>query len=142
MALVRWDPFSDLDSLHNQINTMFNQAFTSHSPTLASATTDIYNDDKGMTIEMQLPNFSEDEISVQQHNNSLEIKAEHQEKEEHKGRKYLLKESSSQYFRRFTLPRNSDAENIKAEFEKGLLKVHVPFKELPAPKQISVKTKK
>lgn len=142
MAVVRWDPFSELDSLHNQINTMFNQAFAGQEAGVGSATTDIYNDEKGMTIEMHLPNFAEEEITVQQHNNSLEIKAEHKEKDEKKGRKYLLRESSAQYFRRFTLPRNVDADNIKAEFENGLLKVAVPFKELPAPKQITVKTKK
>lgn len=141
MALVRWDPFSELNSLHEQVNSLFNEAFgNSGSRAVMAPATDIYQNDKELTVEAHLPNFKEEEVSVQQHNGELEIKAEHKEKDEQKekGRKYLLRESVSQYYRRFSLPKNIDADNINATFDKGVLKVTVPFKELPKPKKIAL----
>ena len=141
MAIVRWDPFAELDNLHNQLNSMFNNTFSdrNHLASLNIAATDVYSDDNGLTIEAQLPNFKDSEISIEQHQGELEIKAEHQEKEEDKSKKkYLLKESVSKYYRRFTLPKNADVNNIGAKFEGGVLKVYVPYKELPAPKKIAI----
>lgn len=143
MALLRrWDPFSELNSLHEQVNALFNQSLgdVRSSGTILPAT-DVYSDDKQLTIEAQLPNFKEDEISVEQHEGELAIKAEHQEKEESKDRKYLVRESVSRYYRRFALPRNSDFDGINANFENGVLRVTVPYKELPAPKKIAISAK-
>lgn len=142
MALIRWDPFSELNSLHEQVNTLFNEAFGGSRPSgMMAPATDVYSDDKQLTIETHLPNFKQDEISVQQHDGELEIKAEHQEKEEQKSRKYLVRESVNSYYRRFTLPKNSDADHISAKFEDGVLTVTVPYKELPQPKRIAIAAK-
>jgi HSP20 family protein len=144
MALIRWDPFSELNSLHDQVNSLFNETFgSSTSGVMQAPATDIYSDDKGLTIETHLPHFKEEEISVEQHNGELEIRAEHQEKEEEKDkdRKYLVRESVNQYYRRFTLPQNSDADHIEAKLEKGVLRISVPYKELPKPKRIAISSK-
>lgn len=141
MAITQWDPFAELNSLHNQVNSLFNDAFGGTRSSLNGPATDVYSDKKGVTIEAHLPNFKDSEISVEQHQGDLEIKAEHQEKEESEGKKYLLRESVSSYYRRFTLPRNANAEKIEARFEDGVLKVHVPYKELPQPKKISISAK-
>lgn len=142
MALVRWDPFAELDSLHSQVNSLFNDAFGAHKTGLALPTTDVYSDDKSLVIEAHLPSFKEDEISVEQHHGELAIKAEHQEKQEDKDKKkYLVRESVNKYYRRFTLPKNADAESVTAKFEDGVLKVEIPFKELPAPKKIQISSK-
>ena len=142
MALVRWDPFAELNTLHEQVNSLFNESFGNvGSAGTSLPATDVYSNDKELTIEAHLPNFKDEEISVQQHNGELEIKAEHQEKEESKDRKYLVRESVSRYYRRFVLPKNTDADNINASFEKGVLKVTVPYKELPKPKRIAISAK-
>ena len=143
MALVRWDPFSELDSLHDQVNALFNDTFGNIARTggVLTPATDIYSNDKELTIEAHLPNFKEEEISVEQHEGDLEIKAEHKEKEESKDRKYIVRESVSNYYRRFTLPKNSDKDNVKARYEDGVLRVTVPYKELPKPKRIAIASK-
>jgi len=138
MALIRWDPFADLRTLHTQVDDMFNQMFSTRSLE-AGATTDVYTEDNKLVVEAHLPNFSEKEVNVDIHQGVLEIRAEHQEKQEDKDkRKYLVRESSSQFYRRVALPERADADNIKANFKNGLLQVTVPFKELPAPKRIAI----
>ena len=140
MALIRWDPFADLHTIHSQVDDMFNQMFTGNNMQVMPAT-DVYTeDDKTMVVEAHLPNFTEKEVSVDVHHGALEIRAEHAEKEE-KGkdkRKYLVRESSSTFYRRIALPERADDSHIKASFKGGVLKVSVPFKELPKPKRIAI----
>ena len=143
MAIVQWDPFAELNSLHDQVNSMFNDTFGGSVRSLSamSPTTDVYSDKNSLTIEAHLPNFNDNEINVEQHQGDLEIKAEHQEQEKSKDKKYLVRESMSSYYRRFALPRNANADKIDAKFEDGVLKVHIPYKELPKPKKISISAK-
>lgn len=141
MALLRRDPFSDLRSLHTQVDDMFNQMFSGLQTSQIGATTDVYTeDDKGMVVETQLSGFADNEVQVEVHQGILEIRAEHHEKEEdnNKKRKYLVRESSSSVYRRIALPERANADDIKAEFKNGLLKVTIPFKELPSPKRITI----
>jgi HSP20 family protein len=146
MALVRWDPFTELSNLQAQasaqINSLFNDVFGGVGASSTAPSTDVYSTDKELTIETHLSGFKDKEITVQQHEGDLEIKAEHQEKEESQDRRYMLRESVSRYYRRFTLPRNADAENINAEFKDGILKVTIPYRELPQPKQVAIKALK
>jgi HSP20 family protein len=141
MAIVRWDPFADLRTLHSQVDDMFNQMFTG-SPLQMAPTTDIYTeDDKHMVVEAHLPNFKEDEVSIDVHQGALEIRAEHTDKQENKDKKkYLVRESSTSFFRRIALPERADDEHIKAAFKDGVLKLTVPFKELPKPKRVAIES--
>jgi HSP20 family protein len=138
MAIVRWDPFSELNSLHDQMNSLFNHAFGSSDQQLLPVT-DVYSEnDKEMVVEVHLPNFDEKEVNVDVQDGALVISAEHQEKEESKNRKYLVRESVSSFYRRVALPKQADQDGIKARFSGGVLKVTVPFRELPKPKKVSI----
>ena len=139
MSLVRWDPFGELNSLHDQMNSLFNQAFGSSSQQLLPVT-DVYSEgDKQMTVEVHLPNFDDKEVNVDVQDGALIIAAQHDEKEEKK-RQYLVRESSTSFYRRVALPKQADQDHIKAHFAKGVLKVAVPFKELPKPKKVAIES--
>lgn len=138
--LVRFDPFAEIDALQKRF---FNIDELTPMPTINMPTTDIYmHEDKEMIVEAHLPNFKEDDINVSVDDNNLVIQAEKYEKEEDKKKKkYIVRESGSSLYRRIYLPERADAGSIKAHFEDGLLKVTVPFKELPQPKKIAIASK-
>lgn len=137
-GLMRWDPFEEMRTLQRQL---FGDDWTT-SLRQQMATTDVYTeDDKQLTVEAHLPHFKEDDVDVSVDRGYLTIRAEKHEKEEDKKKKYVVRESSSSFYRRVQLPEQADAENIKAHMENGVLKVVVPFKELPAPKKIAIKAK-
>lgn len=141
MAIVRWNPFAELQTLHDQINSMFDDAFGGQNTTLRQMvpTTDVYQDGKNLVVEAHLPNFNEEEININVQDGALEITAERRQKQEDKGdRKYLLQESASSFYRRVALPKGVYEDKIKADFDKGVLKVTVPLKELPGPKRIEI----
>lgn len=146
MALSKWDPFAELDTLHSHLDNWFNSAVANPVSGLAmhAPVTDVYSeDDKHIQVEVHLPNFAEKEVNVDVHDHTLEIKADHSEKKEDKDkRQYMLRESSSSFYRRIALPVNADEDKIKAHFADGMLKVTVPLKELPKPKKITIGTGK
>ncbi|MCU0667213.1 MAG: Hsp20/alpha crystallin family protein [Patescibacteria group bacterium] len=134
--IIKYDPFAEMQALQRQF---FGDDWFSPK-SLQLPTTDIYTkDDKQLIAEVHLPHFSENDIDVRVDKGALEIQAERHEKEEDKSKKYVVRESSSSFYRRFQLPEMADENNIEAHFEDGVLKVTVPFKKLPAPKKISVK---
>lgn len=135
--LVRFDPFAELNALQKEY---FGGDFLSTRGG-KFPTTDVYTeDDKQLTVEAHLPNFAEKDISVDIDQGALVIQAEKHEKEEDKKKKYVVRESSSSFYRRITLPEQADEEKISAQLTDGVLKVVVPFKELPSPKKISITT--
>jgi len=137
--LVRFDPFAELDALQRQF---FGDDFMTPLRTGRVPTTDVYTeDDKQLTVEAHLPNFEDKDIDVHVDNGALVISAERHEKEEDKKKKYIVRESSSSFYRRIQLPERANADAIDAHFTDGVLKVAVPFKELPAPKKIAIKAK-
>lgn len=86
MAIIKWDPFAELN-LYDQVNSLFNDNLGASRSVATAPTTDIFGDEKHLTIETHLPNFKEEEITVNHHEGAVEIKAEHSEKE--KERNYL-----------------------------------------------------
>ena len=141
MNLVRWnDPFSGLTSLHSQLDDMFNGLLSS-TPSATAPAIDIYTEDnKNLVAEVQVPGFDKDDVEVNVNNNVLEIKGERSEKSEEKDKKrsYMLRESHTSFYRSIALPKHADADHVTAGFENGVLKVIVPFKELPQPKRIAI----
>jgi HSP20 family protein len=146
--IVRWDdPFAGLTSLHSQLDDMFN-TFFANAPAASSGTMpgmDIYTeDDKDLVAEIHAPGFDKDDIEINVHEGVLEIKGEKHQKDEDKGKKrsYMMRESHASFYRSVALPKGADAGNVKAHFDNGVLKVRVPFKELPKPKKIAISSGK
>lgn len=141
--LIRFsDPFADVTGLHSQLDDMVNSFFNS-GPAAAQSlpAVDIYTEDeKQLITEVQAPGFTKDDVEVSVHNGILEIRGEKHSKEEDKDKKrsYMVRESHASFYRSIALPKHADADAIGADFTDGVLKVTVPFKELPAPKKVPI----
>ncbi len=139
--LTRWDPFAEMRALQKQLfkDDLIGGSLAS---TLSLPTTDVYtNNDKELVVEAHMPNFEEKDIDVHVDNGYLVIRAEKHEKEEDKKKKYVVRESSSSFYRSVMLPKHANQDKIEADMKDGVLKVVVPFKELPQPKKIAIKAK-
>lgn len=137
--LVKWDPFTELSALQKQF---FGDDWLSPIKGVNIPTTDVYTKDDKLSVEAHLPNFEQDDINVQVEDGALVISAERHEKEEDKDKKYVVRESSSSFYRRVALPKRADADNIDAHLDDGVLKVTVPLTPLPEPKRIAISAKK
>ncbi len=137
--LVRFDPFVGIDALRREI---FNDAILPASRGKIP-TTDIYTEgDKSLIVEAHLPNFDEKDVTVTVDRGALVIQAERREKEEDKEKKYVIRESSSSFYRSIALPEQAEDDKISADFDKGVLKVTVPLSGGTSPRSISIGSSK
>lgn len=134
--VIRFDPFAELNALQRQL---FPEGLFSQSRRTAP-TTDIYTeDDSKLTVEAHLPGFTEADIDIDVDQGALVIQAERHEKDEEKDKKkYVVRESSTSYYRRIELPEMADEEGVTAHFENGVLRVTVPYKALPSPRKVAI----
>jgi HSP20 family protein len=133
--LMRWDPFAELTALQKQF---FGDDLLTSFKGANIPTTDVYTKDNQLIVEAHLPNFEQNDVNIHVENNALIISAERHEKEEDKNKKYVVRESSSSFYRRISLPERADAENTQAHLDDGVLKVTVPLTPLPEPKKIAI----
>jgi HSP20 family protein len=136
--IVRWDPFAELSALQKQF---FGDDFMTPFKGANIPTTDVYTKDNELVIEAHLPKFKQEDINIQVENGALVVSAERHEKDEDKTKKYLVRESSSSFYRRIMLPERANADAIEAHLDEGLLKVRVPLTPLPEPKKIAISAK-
>lgn len=137
--LVKWDPFAELTALQKQF---FGDDWLSPMRSVAIPTTDVFTRDNSLVVEAHLPNFEQEDVNIEVENGALVISAERREKEEDKDKRYVVRESSTSFYRRITLPRRADADKIEAQLNDGVLKVSVPLTPLPESKKIAISTKK
>jgi HSP20 family protein len=134
--IVRFNPLAELDALRKQA---FGDDFFTSFQGVALPTTDVYTEgDNQLVVEAHLPNFDEGDVNVNVDEGALIVQAEKRQREEDTKKKYMVRESSTSFYRRIALPDRADEDNIQANFSNGVLKVVVPFKELPSPKKIAI----
>ncbi len=100
---------------------------------------DIYEKDGMYNVEMDIPGYKKNEISIECHKGTLTIKAKKDfKKEEHEGKKYLRRERRFSTVERSFYLGDIDEDKIKAEFNDGTLKITVPSKAESSKKMITI----
>ena len=146
MAIVRWDPFRDIEALQDRINRIFNDSFgRSRDPDDEVSlydwrpSVDIYETSDGIVLKVELPGVNKDDVSVEVKDNVLTLRGERLLDPEIKDEHYYRKERSFGKFNRsFSLQEPIKPDLIKAGFKDGVLTVKVPRSEEEKPKQITV----
>mmetsp|Transcript_5359 Transcript_5359/g.11115 ORF Transcript_5359/g.11115 Transcript_5359/m.11115 type:complete len:152 (-) Transcript_5359:152-607(-) len=93
---------------------------------------DVHEDDKGWTVNLDTPGMSENDIKITNDRNIITISGERksEKKDEETG---YYERTFGKFSRSFTIGDNSDAQNISAKLDNGVLHVSIPKKALPAP---------
>lgn len=78
-------------------------------------------------IEISLNNLEKDDIDISLHDNSIVVKTEANIQKETKSKNsYQRSYSSNSFYQSFSLPKDADSENIKAEYEDNVLTISIP----------------
>ncbi|MGC9367074.1 MAG: Hsp20/alpha crystallin family protein [bacterium] len=104
-----------------------------------SPTTDIYTNEDGFILYLDVPGCDQDDVNINVENNILNIKAEPKNEAESKTDLIYQEFELGTYERTFTLPRKTDVNKIEASMKDGTLKVVLPFSEEVKPKKIEIK---
>ena len=94
--------------------------------------TDVKEHDDRYEVDIDLPGFKKDEISVMLHNGYLSISADKGLKEEEKDKQGKLirqERYTGAMHRSFYVGDQLTEEDVKAKFEDGVLRLNIPKKE-------------
>ena len=140
MALVRWDPISELAGLEiDRLNRMFSDLYNESVSRAWVPPVDIYEtENREVIIKAELPDMQREQISVTFENNVLTLKGERAESEVSQDRFRRVERRSGTFSRSFTLPSTADASGITASYKDGILTVRIPQREEAKAKQIAV----
>ena len=148
MSIVRWQPFTELMSLRQAMDRLFEDSFVSPSRVLGAfgpdVTTpiDMYHTDNDVVVKATLPGVEPEEVDITITDDTLTIKGEAKADEEVKREDYLYQEHRYGTFSRsVTLPSGLDTDKAEADFENGVLTLTIPKSAKIKPKQIKVKAK-
>ena len=143
MAITRWDPFRDVVTLQNRVNSLFRDLTEGDSPMTAASfvpAVDIYEDEKKVLLKLEVPGIEEKDLEVSVENNTLTIKGERKlDKEEKEENFHRIERRYGSFYRAFTLPSTVDTENVSASYNAGVLKLELKKKPEAQPKQIQIK---
>jgi HSP20 family protein len=146
MSMVRWDPFSNIATLQDRINRLFDDAFPAtgeNEEDIAACAwrpmVDIYETAEGAAIKVDLPGVEKSDVSVEVKENILTIKGRRRSDITASEDQFYRRERATGDFQRsFALRSMIAPDRIKASFKNGVLTIDVPKPESKKPKQVTV----
>lgn len=147
--MIRRDPAGEFRGLQEDLNRLFNAAvprFLGSEEGLLrgswNPTVDIYEDQDTITLEADLPGVKPGDFELSVENYTLTLRGERRFEKKSEGDNYhRVERSYGSFTRSFTLPSTVNVEDVRAEFNDGVLRVTLPKREEVKPRQIQVAVK-
>lgn len=141
-SIVPWGSFGDIERFFEEPEGML---YPLTSMRRMEPAMNLYETDKDVVAEFNLPGIDPERINVSVKNQMLDVSGsmEEEKEEKEKGKGYWRKEIRRGSFERMVrLPTSVDEDKIDATYEKGVLKIMMPKTEMKKEgKQVKVKAK-
>ena len=100
---------------------------------------DIYEDEHKIVLKLEVPGLKQEDLDIQVENSTLTVKGERKfEKEEKEENFHRIERRYGSFFRSFTVPNTVNTENVKANYDAGVLRIELEKRAEAKPKQIKV----
>jgi HSP20 family protein len=132
MALVRWDPVRELDSLQSDMNRLFDTFFQGRAGNGVRGrrwipAMDLVETQDHLVLRADLPGISEDDVQIEIKDGVLTVSGERKSEHEEKSEGYhRVERAFGSFSRSLTLPDGVDADAVDASFDNGVLEVKIP----------------
>jgi HSP20 family protein len=143
-VLTRWEPFREIAALQDRLNRTFNDQLRGlgERDTLTGSfvpPVDIYEDEQGLQLRMEIPGVDEKDLNIEIENNILTVRGERKfEKDVKEENFHRVERRYGSFTRSFTLPNTVNTEDVKAESDRGVLTLKLAKRAEAKPKQIKV----
>lgn len=137
--LYRMTTTAPIFGLRREIDRLFEDTFGREGGTFTPAV-DIKENEQEIMLEVELPGLKPENVEVMAENGVLTIRGEKrtERKEGDDNRYQVVERTYGTFVRTFQLPQGVDEDQIKGEFENGVLSVTIPKTALPQPKRIQI----
>ena len=147
MALIRWEPARELHTMQNEMNRLFGTFFDSATPGNGRRALvrswipamDVTENDNEYVLKADLPGLSESDVDVELDDNVLRISGERKsEHQESKDGYHRVERAFGRFSRSLRLPEGVTAEGVQANFDNGVLEVHIQKPEQRKPQKVAI----
>ncbi|HEX9142653.1 MAG TPA: Hsp20/alpha crystallin family protein [Candidatus Binatia bacterium] len=145
-GLIPWRPERDIDQMFEDFLGRRLRPFwperwwPATGMEITTPSVDLYEEKDDIVVKVELPGMEKDNIEVNLTDNRLTIKGEKKKEEEVKKENYYRSERSyGSFIRAVELPRDVQADKIKAVFKNGVLEVRLPKTEEAKKKETKIK---
>lgn len=147
-------PWHELEAFGNRVGRWFDDPSLFASPPVTTSifaspffseagwapAVELVESDGEFVLTAEIPGMSKEDVHVAIEDNVLTLKGEKTLEREEKGERSHIRERGYGAFERcFALPRNIEADKIKAEYRDGVIEVHIPKGPEAKGRQIEIK---
>ena len=144
MTLVKFKPWMDHENMSRSMKRMFGEMPDCFSPDSGFfPRVDILEAEKELTINVELAGLKREEVKLVVENGLLSISGKKEKESENKDELNILRSEiyHGSFNRNFQLSEEYDSENIKAEFENGILSITIGKKKIEELKERVIEIK-
>lgn len=110
-----------------------------------SPAVDVRETEKELRLDVELPGISPNDVELTAENGVLMIRGEkktERKEGEDESRYHVVERSYGSFMRSFQLPQGLDESKIEADYNDGILSIHIPKAALPQPRRIEIGSSK
>ncbi len=144
MALIRWEPARELQTIQQEMNRLFG-AFDPREGGDGGTmrrwipAMDLTEEGDQFVLRADLPGLRDEDVNIEVEDNVLTISGERKaENEDRKEGYYRVERAVGRFSRSLTLPDGVDPDSIEAQFENGVLTVRIPKPEETKPRRVAI----
>jgi HSP20 family protein len=140
MVSNRWNPWSELFAVHEQVYTDALGRTLVPERLMHTLPLDIRQTDGTFEIEASVPGFRPEDVEITFDENVLTISGTRHEEDVTRGTYMRRERNAHSVYRQVSLPAEVKADEITARFDAGVLTIIVPRAKRAQPKRIRVAT--
>lgn len=137
------DPFRALQKEMDELMDQFSLRWSGEGQAIEAASVppiDISETDGEVRLTVDVPGMKAEEINVDVTGQRVQIRGEHKEEKEEKGRTYhRVERRSGSVYRSVELPCEVKEDKVSAEYKEGVLTVTMPKSEVAKTRKVEVK---
>jgi HSP20 family protein len=132
MALMRYDPFRELDRLSERLWGSLTRP--------VSLPMDAYRHGEEFVVKLDLPGIDPSSVEVSVEQNVLTVKAERNWIPAEGDEVLVAERPQGSFSRQLFLGENLDTEHVSASYDAGVLTITIPVHEAAKPRRIEITT--
>ena len=144
--ITRWDPFREMVSLRDAMDSLFENALTTPLSGAQGSSSyympvDVSENEDSFVVRASVPGVNPEDMNVTVTDNVLTIEGQIKHEEEKENARYHVRERRwGSFNRQITLPMPVNADAVQTDFSNGILTLTLPKSEESKPKRIAIKT--
>jgi HSP20 family protein len=144
LGLSRWNPMSELASLHHDLDQLFGQvlgdanSYRDASRFAFSPPVDVTRDSDKWQVAMAIPGIAPEQVDITVAGRTVRIAGERRLYGDGHIEPVLREIGYGRFQREFNLPDDIDAEHVEASYRHGMLELSLPLKESAKPRRIVI----